>query len=214
MLKKITLKVILCSNQITDYERRIQLGIKSKWTKFTALMVVVCFVFSVSAFAVESTETIPNIAVANAIRVFDNCKIVSCDTSHMIPLLVENVKSDSGQTATMLVYYEKPESAEDRGTPRISDDRERSAIIDWYYFTTDGKLITTYKIYVKGVCSNNSSYSQITSVSFEHQAGLTSTTKYKINGNTATLSMQPPGYPLKKALLTLSNGGAFSLKES
>ena len=189
------------------------MGIKSKWTKFTALMVVVCFVFSVSAFAVESTETIPNIAVANAIRVFDNCKIVSCDTSHMIPLLVENVKSDSGQTATMLVYYEKPESAEDRGTPRISDDRERSAIIDWYYFTTDGKLITTYKIYVKGVCSNNSDYSQITSVNWKHQSGAISTTKYKISGNTATLSLQPPGYALKNTYVTLSSGGAWSITQ-
>ena len=189
------------------------MGIKSKWTKFTALMVVVCFVFSVSAFAVESTETIPNIAVNNAVRVLDNCKIVSCATSHMIPLFAENVKSDNGQIATVLVYYEKPESSEDMVTPRISDDRERSATFDWYYFTQDGKLITYYKANVKGVCSHNSDYSQITSVSFTHQSGLTSTTKYKISGNTATLSLQPPGYALKNTYVTLSSGGAWSITQ-
>lgn len=187
------------------------MGIRNKWTKFTALMVVVCLLFSVPAFAVESTETIPNIAVNNAIRVSDNCKIVSCATSHMIPLFVENVKSDNGQIATLLVYYEKPESAKDTGTPKISDDRERSTIIDWYYLTQDGKLITYYTAHVTGVCSHNSDYSQITSVNWKHQSGAISTTNSKINGNTATLSLQPPDFALKHTFVTLSSGGAWSV---
>lgn len=180
------------------------MGIKNKWTKFTALMVVVCFVFSVSAFA---AEPLTDIAVVN--HVLDDGEIVTCVASQKVPLLTENVKSDNGQIATLLVYDGETESTQNTVTPRIYDDREVSHNYDIAY-VVDGKVISVHSAAVVGVCSNNSSYSQITSVSFTHLAGVTSATNYKISGNTATLSMQPPNYPLAKFLITLSSGGAWS----
>lgn len=186
------------------------MGIKNKWTKFTALMVVVCLVFSVPAFAAESPE---DIAVAN--RVLDNGDIVTCVASQKVPLLVESAKTDNGQIVTLLVYADdddETDSTQDTATPRIYDDREVSQKYDIAY-VVDGKVISVHSAAVVGVCWNNSSYSQITSVNFTHLAGVISATNYKISGNTVTLSMQPPNYPLAKFLITLSSGGAWSCSQ-
>ena len=186
------------------------MGIRNKWIKFTALMVVVCFVFSVPAFAVESTGDIPNIAVAN--RVLDNGEIVTCVASQKTPLLVESVKSDNGQIATLLVYEVNTESAQEGTiTPKVYDDRQVSTQYDLVY-VQNGQTLSVYRATIVGTISTaDSSNRQITSVSFAYRSGLTCATSSAIRGYTASLAMAPPNFPASCFIVTLGSGGSFQI---
>ena len=107
--------------------------IRNKWIRFTALVAVVCFVFSVTAFAAESSESILDTAVAA--HVLDDGEIATYVASRTTPSLVKSYELDDGQIATWVAYEVNSESAQDEIiTPDGYDDKEVSTQYDLVYY--------------------------------------------------------------------------------
>ena len=71
----------------------------------------------------------------------------------MIALLVESVKADNGQIATLLVYELNTESAQEGTiTPKVYDDRQVSTQYDLVYIQ-NGQTLSVYTVPIVGTIS-------------------------------------------------------------
>jgi len=176
----------------------------------TIFMVAVCFVFSVTASAAESSGNVPDTAVAA--HVLDDGGIGTCVASRTTPSLVKSYELDDGQIATWVVYEVDKESTQDEIiTPKGYADKEVSTQYDLIYYY-NAQALSTYRATIVGVIPvTHSSNRQIASVSFAYRSGLTCATSSAISGYTASLVMQPSGYSGYSFIVTLGSGGGFQI---